>query len=135
MEPYLARRNCIVTLGLKLGFLPDLLRLALKVYQGPRNIVGEEPTVWAGRGLIQGCPLAPAISKLAMFYPMLAVRESGLTQHEDLWIDDVTLDCQSKDPKVAATWVSAHRLLTGRLAEKSLAVRRGRHFRARPLDM
>ena len=124
-----AHRSCTVTLyvdisgfydsinvealirdGLKLGFPPDLLCLALKVYQGPRSIVGEElssPTIWAGCGLIQGCPLAPAISKLAMFYPMLAVRESGLAQHEDLWIDDVTLDCQNKDPKVAATRVTS----------------------------
>ena len=55
-----------------LDFPPHLLELALQVYEGGRTIVGEDlaaPTLWPGRGLIQGCPLAPAISKLSMFFP------------------------------------------------------------------
>ena len=55
------------------GFPALLLHLALSAYRGGRIIVSDEVTfrvVYAKKGIIAGCPLAPTLSKLAIGGPV-----------------------------------------------------------------
>ena len=51
------------------------------------------------QGLLQGCPLAPSISKLVMFDPVVAVSQLPGVQHCDLWLGDCSLDVTHADPE------------------------------------
>ena len=59
--------------GLRLSFPALALCLSLRLYQGGRTVVGESqpsPTIFPGRGMIQGCPYAPTLAKLTMSEPL-----------------------------------------------------------------
>ena len=54
---------------------PLLLELGLQIYGGPRLLSAENsvsPGIIPTVGLLQGCPIAPAVSKLALHMPFAA---------------------------------------------------------------
>ena len=66
----------------ELGYPPLHLKFALDLYRGPRAIQAEgingDPRHY-DRGILQGCPQAPAISKLILFKPLKAfLRDLGV---------------------------------------------------------
>ena len=56
-----------------------------------------------GRGILQGCPYAPVLSKLTMLEPMQTVAALPMVEHCDLWLDDVSLDVTGTDPVEVAS--------------------------------
>ena len=91
--------------GLNQGFPAPLLALSLCIYQGPRCLNGESvlsPPIYPRRGLLQGCPLAPTLAKLALETPLQnIIRAQGVT-NADLWLDDISIDAVHRSPAVAA---------------------------------
>ena len=91
--------------GLDQGFPAPLLALSLCIYQGPRCLNGESvlsPPIYPRRGLLQGCPLAPTLAKLALETPLQnTIRAQGVT-NADLWLDDISIDAVHRSPAVAA---------------------------------
>ena len=91
--------------GLDQGFPAPLLALSLCIYQGPRCLNGESvlsPPIYPRRGLLQGCPLAPTLAKLALEHPLQNIlRAQGVT-NADLWLDDISIDAVHRSPAVAA---------------------------------
>ena len=82
-----------------LGFPPLLLLNALRSYHGARVILSEQtisPPLFARRGLLAGCPLAPMLSKLALFGPCSATLSGNpAVDNADIWIDDISIDTKS----------------------------------------
>ena len=75
------------------------------------------------QGLLQGCPLAPSISKLAMFDPVVAASQMPGVQHCDLWLDDCSLDVTHADADiVAAQALEVYRCLKTDLSAQGLQV-------------
>ena len=91
--------------GLDQGFPAALLALSLCIYQGPRCLNSESvlsPPIYPRRGLLQGCPLAPTLAKLALEHPLQNIlRAQGVT-NADLWLDDISIDAVHRSPAVAA---------------------------------
>ena len=77
--------------GDRLGFPPAILHFALLLYENDRVLVSEgmasEP-IRASRGILAGCPFAPAISKLSFEHLLAPVWQSGLVTNLDLYLDD-----------------------------------------------
>ena len=64
---------------------------------------GTAPAVHATRGrLIAGCPAAPALSKVALAAPCQRVLAMRTVVGADLWIDDISVDCESSSARLAA---------------------------------
>ena len=87
--------------GLALEYPPVWLELCLQVYAGGRLLCGEQvlsPILYPGSGLLQGCPLAPSICKIAMHFPLTALWERHLASHLDLWLDDISIDIEGQFP-------------------------------------
>ena len=60
------------------------------------------PPIYPRRGLLQGCPLAPTLAKLALETPLQNIlRAQGVT-NADLWLDDISIDAVHRSPAVAA---------------------------------
>ena len=58
--------------GLELQYPPLILELCLQVYAGGRILQAEQvvsPTLYPRSGLLQGCPCAPSICKIALHQP------------------------------------------------------------------
>lgn len=94
------------------------LKLALDLYTGPRTIqaegISEDPTHYQ-RGVLQGCPQAPAISKLILYRP--------LKQLVQTHPDDVSYDIQGRDPAyVAREALLAFRALKAELEVAGLTI-------------
>ena len=56
--------------ALQQGFPMTLLNVAFQIYRGCRILSAENrisPGAFAGKGILAGCPIAPALSKLALF--------------------------------------------------------------------
>ncbi|CAE7298389.1 unnamed protein product, partial [Symbiodinium sp. CCMP2592] len=76
----------VVDTGLLLQFPPLLLELSLQIYGGTRFVSAENsvsPGIVPTVGLLQGCPVAPVVSKLALFVPIRDLQATGLTHNID----------------------------------------------------
>ena len=102
-----------------LGFPMCLLGAAVAVYRGPRIILADGiscPSVSARAGIQAGCPLAPVLSKVALWRPLKEVLSSSYAKHADLWVDDVSVDVVDRNPsKSAAKALALHARLKGSL--------------------
>ena len=109
-----------------LDFPSSVLNIALQIYRGGRIIDAEGnmgPISFTDRGVIAGCPAAPALSKLALYNPLKTVQETGLCAGLDSWIDDVTIDTEDKDPQRAAQKiVSLYRTVSAELGRAELQI-------------
>ena len=118
--------HSVVQTGLALEFPPLLLELGLQIYGGPRLLSAENsvsPGIIPTVGLLQGCPIAPAVSKLALHMPLQQLHQSGLTHNIDQWLDDISTDVVG--PTAASTAQKAlkcFRMLRDSLAESNLQV-------------
>ena len=116
----------VVDTGLLLEFPPLLLELALQIYGGPRFLSAENsvsPGIFPTAGLLQACPLAPSISKLALFVPLQELQESRLAHHIDQWLDDISADVVGTTAlNTAQKALKCFRLLCDPLAERNLSV-------------
>ncbi|CAE7387584.1 unnamed protein product [Symbiodinium sp. CCMP2592] len=112
--------------GLAHRFPPLHLWFALQVYQGPRCLVADSiaaTPLFPGRGVPQGCPLAPSLSKLTMSEPLKKVSALPSVTNTDLWLDDVSLDVVGPDPvEVASAALQAYRVLHASLGLEGLEV-------------
>ncbi|CAE7835037.1 unnamed protein product [Symbiodinium sp. CCMP2592] len=112
--------------GLAHSFPPLHLWFALQVYQGPRCLVADSiaaTPLFPGRGVPQGCPLAPSLSKLTMSEPLQKVSSLPSVTNTDLWLDDVSLDVVGSDPvEVASAALQAYRVLHASLGLEGLEV-------------
>ena len=83
-----------------LEFPPLLLHSAMRSYLGARVLTCEEivaPALYARRGLLADCPLAPLLSKLALHGPLSSVLNNNKSvAGADVWIDDISVDAQDK---------------------------------------
>ena len=94
----------------ELGFPATLLNIAIQIYRGARIIDAEgsmSPVTFTSCGVIAGCPVAPALSKLALYRPCKAVADTGLSAGLDTWIDDVSIDAEDSDAQRAAQKIVA----------------------------
>ena len=79
----------------RLGFPATVLLWVMHAYTGPRILScpeGTAPAIHATRGLIAGCPAAPALSKVALAAPCQRVLAMRTVVGADLWIDDISVD-------------------------------------------
>ena len=94
----------------ELAFPASLLNIAIQIYRGARIIDAEgtmSPVSYTGCGVVAGCPVAPALSKLALYRPCRAVQNTGLLAGLDTWIDDVSIDAEDADAQRAAQKIVA----------------------------
>ena len=112
--------------GLDAAFPPLCLHLALETYKGERFLQADgcvsEP-ITPGRGALAGCPMAPALAKLLLLKPMQSISAApGLLNH-DSWVDDLSLDFQSKCPIQGANQaLDGYRKLVEHLKDAGLEV-------------
>ena len=89
-----------------LSFPPLLLFNALRSYLGARVLTCEEvvsPALFARRGLLAGCPLAPMLSKIALYSPLSSVLNGRRSiAAADVWIDDISVDLEDQSAEKAA---------------------------------
>ena len=109
-----------------LNFPSCVLNMALQIYRGGRIIDAEGsmgPISFTDRGVIAGCPVAPALSKLALYEPLNTVHKTGLSAGLDSWIDDVTIDAEDTDPqKAAQKIVSLYRTISAEIDNAELLI-------------
>ena len=89
----------------EVGFPPLLLELSLRLYRGARVIQAEgtaTPPQYATRGIIAGCPMAPSLSKVALFKACQQVWGLPHAQAVDAWLDDVSIDLVHENAGAAA---------------------------------
>ena len=89
----------------ELAYPPLHLKFALDLYRGPRTLQAEgingDPKHY-DKGILQGCPQAPAISKLILFKPLKALVQDHPAVSLQTWVDDVSFDIHSRDADFAA---------------------------------
>ncbi|CAE7348380.1 unnamed protein product [Symbiodinium microadriaticum] len=116
----------LIESAMALNFPASVLNIALQIYRGGRIIDAEGnmgPISFTDRGVIAGCPAAPALSKLALYKPLKTVQETGLCAGLDSWIDDVTIDAEDTDPQRAAQKiVSLYRTVSAELGNAELQI-------------
>ena len=105
---------------------PLHLKLALDLYTGPRLIQAEgiagNPTYYE-KGILQGCPQAPAIAKLVLFRPLRDLVQTHPAVQLQTWVDDVSYDIKGRDPDyVAREAILAFRTLKQRLEQAGLKI-------------
>ncbi|CAE7384674.1 unnamed protein product, partial [Symbiodinium necroappetens] len=109
-----------------LAFPASVLNIAIQIYRGGRIMEAEgtmSPVSFTDRGVIAGCPAAPALSKLALYRPLKIVQDTGLTAGLDSWIDDVTIDAEAKDAqRVAQKIVALYRTVSAELGNAELQI-------------
>ena len=92
-------------IALRLNFPMTVLNVAFQVYRGCRLLSAENrisPGAFAGQGILAGCPLAPALSKLALFDCCRRAHASQCTDTISVWLDDISGDAESKLPQETA---------------------------------
>ena len=97
--------DAIIEPARELAYPPLHLKFALDVYRGPRTIQAEGINGEAkhyDKGILQGCPQAPAISKLILFKPLKVMVTNHPAANLQTWVDDVSFDIHSRDPDFAA---------------------------------
>ena len=110
----------------ELNYPPVHLKLALDLYSGPRLIQAEgiagDPKHYS-HGILQGCPQAPAISKLVLFRPLKELQRAHPAAALQTWVDDVSFDVCGTDPDyVAREAILAYRSLRDLLISAGLKV-------------
>ena len=91
--------------AIEVGFPLVVLNGAVQIYRGARILQGDSqssPPAYAQKGILAGCPVAPALSKVALFPVCNAVHQNGLATVLDVWIDDISADVEHFDPQIAA---------------------------------
>ena len=91
--------------AIEVGFPLVVLNGAVQIYRGARILQGDSqssPPAYAQKGILAGCPVAPALSKVALFPVCDAVHQNGLATVLDVWIDDISADVEHFDPQIAA---------------------------------
>ena len=91
--------------ALRLSFPMVLLNVAFQVYRGRRLLSAESrisPGAYAGQGILAGCPIAPALSKLALFECCQRAHSSQYADSISVWLDDISGDVESKHPRETA---------------------------------
>ena len=116
----------LVHSALSLGFPPQLLRLALGAYTGGRLLISGgvvAPPVYAQRGVLAGCSLAPALSKAALFPVCDRLTQEVQITDMDIYIDDISVDVQSEShTSVAVRAIKALRSLRQHLGDEGLVL-------------
>ena len=85
----------LLSKGVEHHFPETLLERALSCYEGSRYIESQgalSRPICGTRGLIAGCPLAPALSRIILHEPVSKAHGRATTDHVDLWIDDCSVD-------------------------------------------
>ena len=100
------------------------LKMAIDLYRGPRVIQAEgiatDPQHYR-KGILQGCPQAPAIAKLVLYKPLLALQRQHPAALLQTWVDDVSFDVRGRDPiYVAQEALQSYRCLHEALTEAGL---------------
>ena len=75
--------------AIEVGIPLVVLNGATQVYRGGRILQGDtqsSPPAYAQRGILAGCPVAPALSKVALFPSCRRVHQEGLAKVLDVWI-------------------------------------------------
>ena len=81
------------------------------------------PPVYAQRGVLAGCPLAPALSKAALFPVCDRLTQEVQVTDMDIWIDDISVDLQNENHvSVAVRAVKALRSLRQHLGDEGLVL-------------
>ena len=110
----------------KVSFPPLLLWGALCAYRGPRFLFADgliAPPAFARRGVLAGCPIAVALSKVALWPACNKVLNQPAVATADTWVDDLSVDFCGKNPhQVAAKGLRVARALFASLAEEGLEV-------------
>ena len=91
--------------ALRLNFPMTLLNVAFQVYRGCRLLSAENrvsPGAFAGQGILAGCPISPALSKLALYDCCRRAHASQCTDTISVWLDDISGDAESKLPQETA---------------------------------
>ena len=91
--------------AIEVGFPLVVLNGAVQIYRGARILQGDSqssPPAYAQKGILAGCPVAPALSKVALFPVCNAVHQNGLATVLDVWIADISADVEHYDPQIAA---------------------------------
>ena len=100
------------------------LKMAIDLYRGPRVIQAEgiatDPQHYR-KGILQGCPQAPAIAKLVLYKPLLSLQRQHPAALLQTWVDDVSFDVRGRDPTyVAQEALQSYRCLHAALTEAGL---------------
>ena len=85
--------------ALQQGFPMTLLNVAFQIYRGCRILSAENrisPGAFAGKGILAGCSIAPALSKLALFDCCRRAHDSQCTDTINVWLDDISGDAECK---------------------------------------
>ena len=91
--------------AIEVGFPLVVLNGAVQIYRGARVLQGDSqssPPAYAQKGILAGCPVAPALSKVALFPVCKQVHEAEIASVLDVWIDDISADVEHFDPQIAA---------------------------------
>ena len=109
-----------------LNYPPLHLKLALDLYSGPRLIQAEgiagDPKRYQ-KGILQGCPQAPTIAKLALYQPLRALVNEHPAILLQTWVDDVSFDIKGTDPDyVAREAALSYRTLKRQLEQAGLKI-------------
>ena len=76
-------------------FPPLLLWGAICAYRGPRLLTADglvAPPAYASRGVLAGCPIAVALSKVALWPACQAMLNQPAVNTADTWVDDLSVD-------------------------------------------
>ena len=111
--------DSVIEPAAELNYPPVHLKLALDLYAGPRLLQAEgiagDPRHYS-HGILQGCPQAPAISKLILYKPLKSLQKA----HPAV---AVSYDVCGTDPDyVAREAILAYRSLRDFLTEAGLKV-------------
>ena len=100
------------------------LKLAIDLSRGPRVIQAEgiatNPQHYR-KGILEGCPQAPAIAKLVLYQPLKDLQRQHPAVILQTWVDDISFDIRAKHPTyVAQEALQAYRNLRTALAQAGL---------------
>ena len=116
--------RALADIALEVGYRPLLLDVGLQVYSGARVIESElrvSPPLYAQRGILAGCPQAPALAKVALYPNCRKAHDSQFAECMDLWLDDLSADASGKDAaQVVARTIRIFRMLEASIAESGL---------------
>ena len=110
----------------EVDFPPLLLWGALCAYRGPRLLSADgliAPPAFASRGVLAGCPIAVALSKVALWPACRTALNQPAVDTADTWVDDLSVDfCGSNPQQVAAKGLRVARTLFEALTAEGLEV-------------
>ena len=108
------------------SFPPLLVWGALCAYRGPRLLTADGligPPAFASKGILAGCPLAVALSKVALWPACSKVLNQKAVATADTWVDDLSVDfCGPNPQQVAAKGLRVAKALFSALADEGLEV-------------